>query len=144
LFFFSLLSVICSRFCYLCIYYSAEFWPLTKPLQCCSFVIERRGNAILLIFTYSADNQLGPHKLFALCTVDVVGKSDPLEHYVEPVMDSTRYFVVRVTDEKAGREALIGLGFREQNEAADFRATLARYQSDIAKEKTARAIKMVS
>ena len=65
-----------------------------------------------------------------------------MEHYVEAVMDSTRYFCVRVTDEKAGREALIGLGFREREEAADFRAALAKYVADIAKERTQRAMQM--
>jgi hypothetical protein len=117
---------------------------LTKPLQCCSLRIERRGNAILLIFTYTQDNKPGSKsKLFALCTIDIVEKPDfALDHYVEAVGDSTRYFVVRVTDEKAGREALIGLGFREREEAADFRAALDRYQSDITKERTQRAMQM--
>ena len=125
---------------------SAEFGPLTKPLQCCSLRIERRGNAILLIFTYTQDNKPGTKsKLFALCTIDVVDKPDHnLEHYVEAVMDSTRYFCVRVTDEKAGREALIGLGFREREEAADFRAALGKYVSDIAKERTQRAMQMAT
>lgn len=114
---------------------SAEGWPLTKPLQCVSLRLERRGTALLLIFTYTHGNQ-GKSKLFALCTVDLVAKEHPLEHYVEAVLDSTRYFVVRVTDEKAGREALIGLGFREREEAGDFRAALNKYEVDIAKEKS--------
>ena len=112
---------------------------MTKPLQCVSLRIERRGNALLLIFTYTQDNKpSGKSKLFALCTVDIVEKDHPLEHYVEAVLDSTRYFVVRVTDEKAGREALIGLGFREREEAGDFRAALSKYETDIAKEKAQR------
>lgn len=57
-----------------------------------------------------------------------------MEHYVEAVLDSTRYFVVRVTDEKAGREALIGLGFRDREEAGDFRASLAKYETDVKRE----------
>jgi hypothetical protein len=109
---------------------------LTKPLQCVSLRIERRGNALLLIFTYTQDsNQIGKSKLFALCTVDLVDKPHALEHYVEAVLDSTRFFVVRVTDEKAGREALIGLGFRDREEAGDFRAALAKYEADLRNEK---------
>jgi hypothetical protein len=110
--------------------YSAESWPLTKPLQCVSLRIERRGDVLLLIFTYTQDGQKGS-KLFALCSIDIVNKPHKLEHYVEAVLDSTRYFVVRVTDEKAGREALIGLGFRDREEAGDFRAALAKYETDI-------------
>ena len=58
-----------------------------------------------------------------------------MEHYVESVLDSTRFFVIRVTDEKAGREALVGLGFRDRQEANDFRAALEKYQSEIASER---------
>ncbi|KAG7343483.1 DUF1681 domain containing protein [Nitzschia inconspicua] len=110
--------------------YRAETWPLTKPLQCVSLRIERRGDVLLLIFTYTVDGQKGS-KLFALCSIDIVNKNHKLEHYVEAVLDSTRYFVIRVTDEKAGREALIGLGFRDREEAGDFRAALAKYETDI-------------
>lgn len=113
--------------------YRAEGWPLTKPLQCVSLRLERRGTALLLIFTYTQDNS-HKSKLFALCTVDLVEKEQKMDHYVESCLDSTRYFVVRVTDEKAGREALIGLGFREREEAGDFRAALSKYESDLAKE----------
>lgn len=110
--------------------FRAETWPLTKPLQCVSLRIERRGDVLLLIFTYAVDGQKGS-KLFALCSIDIVNKANKLEHYVEAVLDSTRYFVIRVTDEKAGREALIGLGFRDREEAGDFRAALAKYETDI-------------
>jgi hypothetical protein len=106
-----------------------------------SLRIERRGDVLLLIFTYTHEHQKSS-KLFALCTVDVVNRGHPLEHYVEAVLDSTRYFVVRVTDEKAGREALIGLGFRDREEAGDFRAALAKYETDISRERTDRAMQM--
>lgn len=82
------------------------------------------------------DGQKGS-KLFALCSIDIVNNNNQaqqhkkLEHYVEAVVDSTRYFVIRVTDEKAGREALIGLGFRDREEAGDFRAALAKYETDV-------------
>lgn len=123
--------------------HSAESWSLTKPLQCVSMRLERRGSALLLIFTYTQDSHKGgKSRLFALCTINLVDKGQPLEHYVEAVLDSTRYFVVRVTDEKAGREASIGLGFRERQEAGDFRAALAKYETEIAKERSQRAMKM--
>jgi hypothetical protein len=109
---------------------------LTKPLQCVSLRIERRDRSLLLIFTYKHDGKTGSaSKLFALCSVNLVDKDNAMEHYVEAVLDSTRYFVIRVTDEKAGREALIGLGFRDRQEAGDFRAALSKYQSEIASER---------
>eukprot|EP00538_Stauroneis_constricta_P012339 CAMPEP_0119550666 /NCGR_PEP_ID=MMETSP1352-20130426/4142_1 /TAXON_ID=265584 /ORGANISM="Stauroneis constricta, Strain CCMP1120" /LENGTH=167 /DNA_ID=CAMNT_0007596587 /DNA_START=113 /DNA_END=616 /DNA_ORIENTATION=+ len=125
--------------------FKAEDWPLTKPLQCVSLRIERRGNQLLLIFTYSQDDRPGSKsKLFALCTIDIVSKDKPMSHYVEDVVDSTRYFVIRVTDEKAGREAQIGLGFREREEASDFRTALAKYEADIGKERAERALQMAN
>jgi adaptin ear-binding coat-associated protein 1/2 len=87
---------------------------------------------LLLVFTYTPD-ATSKSKLFALCTIDLVSKPNPIEHYVEAVLDSTRYFVIRVTDEKAGREALIGLGFRDREEAGDFRASLAKYANEVKK-----------
>mmetsp|Transcript_27093 Transcript_27093/g.64781 ORF Transcript_27093/g.64781 Transcript_27093/m.64781 type:complete len:159 (-) Transcript_27093:1298-1774(-) len=115
--------------------YRAETWNLTKPLQCVSLRIERRGDVLLLIFTYTHEHEKSS-KLFALCSVDVT--KHPLDHYVEAVLDSTRYFVIRVSDEKAGREALIGLGFRDREEAGEFRSALAKYEGDITKEKATR------
>lgn len=101
-----------------------------------SLRIERRYNSLLLIFTYTHENKPGgASKLFALCNINIVEKEHPLEHYVEAVLDSTRYFVIRVSDEKAGREALIGLGFRDRQEAADFRGALSKYEADIESEK---------
>lgn len=120
--------------------YRADRWPLTKPLQCVSLRVERRGDVLLLIFTYTHGDigSRGQQKLFALCPIDMVNQRDgekkKVDHYVEAVLDSTRYFVVRVKDDKAKREALIGLGFRDREEASDFRAALSKYEQDITRE----------
>lgn len=80
--------------------------------------------------------------MFALCKVDMVGTNNEMEHYVKPVADSSRYFAVRVTDEKSGREAILGLGFREREEAEDFTQCLVNYQNAIARERLDRGATM--
>ena len=45
---------------------------------------------------------------------------DPSKPAIEAVLDSSRYFVVRV--EEAGKKAFIGLGFAERTDSFDFSA----------------------
>ena len=120
---------------------SAEEWNLRKPLQQCSLRIERRGDVLLVVFTFQKEGGKGS-SLFALCKIDLVGMPHPMDHYVKPVADSSRYFAVRVTDENGGREAVIGLGFREREEAADFSQCLINYHNAIARERLNRGANM--
>ena len=78
--------------------------------------------------------------LFAMCPLS----NDNLETSVEPVSDSSRYFVLRVADVTTGRHAFIGMGFVDRNEAFDFNVTLqdhikhVRYEAEAAKRATYR------
>jgi hypothetical protein len=56
--------------------------------------------------------------LFAMCPV-----TEPSSKAVDPVVDSSRYFVLRIDDGK-GRHAFIGMGFRDRDDAYNFNATL--------------------
>ncbi|KMT01825.1 hypothetical protein BVRB_9g210170 [Beta vulgaris subsp. vulgaris] len=64
-------------------------------------------------------------------------KGEP--HPVEPVIDSSRYFVLRIEENIDGRlrHAFIGLGFRERTEAYDFQAALHDHMKYLDKKKTA-------
>lgn len=48
---------------------------------------------------------------------------DPQKPSVEAVLDSSRYFVIRVED--AGRKAYIGMGFAERTDSFDFSMTIS-------------------
>ncbi|KAK1412342.1 hypothetical protein QVD17_33514 [Tagetes erecta] len=60
-------------------------------------------------------------------------------HPVEPVIDSSRYFVLRVEENIGGRlrHAFIGIGFRERPQAYDFQAALHDHMKYLNKKKTA-------
>ncbi|KAL8468684.1 hypothetical protein ACS0TY_031757 [Phlomoides rotata] len=60
-------------------------------------------------------------------------------HPVETVIDSSRYFVLRVEENIGGRlrHAFIGIGFRERSEAYDFQAALHDHMKYLNKKKTA-------
>jgi hypothetical protein len=51
-------------------------------------------------------------------TVFAEADYDPVKPSVEAVLDSSRYFVVRVED--AGKKAYIGMGFAERTDSFDF------------------------
>jgi hypothetical protein len=120
---------------------SADEWNLKKPLQQCSLRVERRGEILLVVFTFQKEGKPGS-TLFALCKIELESSGLSMDHWVKPCGDSSRYFAVRVTDEAGGREAVIGLGFRERDEAADFVQCLTNYQNALARERLGKAQQM--
>lgn len=73
--------------------------------------------------------------LFAQC---LIPKGEH-ELYVERVVDSSRYFVLKITNGQ--RHAFIGLGFEDRNDAFDFNCTLSDFKSTwVEKEKPVEAV----
>jgi len=63
--------------------------------------------------------------LFAQCPVT--------DGAVESVTDSSRYFVLKIEDEK-GRRAFVGMGFTERSDAFDFNAALLDHKRHVREE----------
>lgn len=73
--------------------------------------------------------------LFAICPVPF-GKR---EIAVEPVTDSSRYYVLRVEDPTTKRHAFLGLGFTERGDAFDFSAALSDHDKHVQQERASKA-----
>ncbi|EJD53141.1 adaptin ear-binding coat-associated protein 1 NECAP-1 [Auricularia subglabra TFB-10046 SS5] len=74
------------------------------------------------------DATTGKYAVFAQSPYNVQNRS------VEAVLDSSRYFVLRVEDN--GRKAYIGLGFAERPDAFDFNVALQDYDKRQARQNT--------
>lgn len=93
---------------------AAEWGDLGAPLWKGRMRIIEKGEAAALMLE---DGQTG--ELFARA------EYDPARPSVEAVLDSSRYFVIRVED--AGKKAYIGLGFAERTDSFDFNVALQDY-----------------
>jgi len=88
-----------------------EWGDLSQPLWKGRMRIVEKSDTVSLLFE---DAQTG--ELFAKALYD------PSKPSVEAVLDSSRYFVIRV--EEGGRKAYIGMGFAERSDSFDFNVAL--------------------
>ncbi|KAH8061556.1 hypothetical protein JL722_4187 [Aureococcus anophagefferens] len=77
-------------------------------------------------------------KPVAVCPVRCAAGSSAVGAVVDDVVDSSRYFVLRLEDAKK-RKAYLGLGFRERDVAYDFKATLCDFKRSVDREEKAEA-----
>lgn len=91
-----------------------DWGDLANPLWKGRLRIIEKGKSAALMFE---DSQTGD--LFARADYD------PSRPSVEAVLDSSRYFVVRVED--TGKKAYIGMGFAERTDSFDFNVALQDY-----------------
>ncbi|KAJ3356244.1 hypothetical protein GGF32_001565 [Allomyces javanicus] len=59
------------------------------------------------------------------------GRARGDEAAVEPVIDSSRYFVVRLSDRASGRHAFVGMGFAERSDAFDLNVALMDFEKAV-------------
>jgi len=103
----------------------AEDWNLSKPIETCTLLVERQGDGLVLEFHHD-------DKLFAVSQIDIT-HGQQIQHWIEQVVDSSRYFVLKIQG-GGGREALIGFGFRDREQATDLREALQHYEKSISRQ----------
>ncbi|XP_069123427.1 adaptin ear-binding coat-associated protein 1-like isoform X2 [Argopecten irradians] len=108
--------------------YRAADWKLDEPDWTGRLRIVSKGKDL---FIKLEDKTSGD--LFAQC---------PVETYpgiaVEPVMDSSRYFVLRIKDD-GGRSAFIGIGFEDRGDSFDLNVSLQDHFKWLKTEEEAKA-----
>lgn len=97
----------------------AETWNVETPLAEVCVTLVRDGD------DHASVRLLDPktNELWAECPISI-----PLHTCVERVIDSSRYFVIRVVDSQTSKHAFIGLGYGEREVAGDFYGALIDYQ----------------
>jgi hypothetical protein len=111
--------------------YKAQDWDPTKFIWSGRLVIVEKGDKCTIKFEDPNSSDI-----FALCPVD--------DTAVEPVTDSSRYFVLRIQD-GSGRHAFVGMGFTERNDAFDFNTTILDHLKHVkAQQEQASAVQRLS
>eukprot|EP00457_Paulinella_chromatophora_P008036 gb/GEZN01008063.1/.p1 GENE.gb/GEZN01008063.1/~~gb/GEZN01008063.1/.p1 ORF type:complete len:287 (-),score=63.25 gb/GEZN01008063.1/:466-1326(-) len=90
--------------------FSARDWP-KKAIWSGRLRVISKGNKASVVLEH-----IDKEGVFAVCPYNN-------KNAVEQVNDSSRYFVIRV-EGAGGRSAAVGIGFKERNEAFDFRIAL--------------------
>jgi adaptin ear-binding coat-associated protein 1/2 len=109
----------------------AEDWGLADPLFTGHLRIFQTSIKLrIALYAYrdtstlmSTDENL---ILFGECPIEVKPGED-VTTYVDAVIDSSRYFVLRLKDPKSTRTTNIGIGFRERETAFDIKNSLNEY-----------------
>ena len=71
--------------------------------------------------------------------MDLLHEDFKLTHWLEQVVDSSRYFALKIQG-AGGREATIGFGFRDREQAIDLRESLQHYEKSLSRQKNAKSL----
>ena len=108
-------------------------------------MVERRDDICWVSCWVQTPKEGGPKgatepKLFCRCDIDLEGGKKQTQHFCDAVVDSSRYFVLRIVDPRTKRAAHIGVGFRERDDASNFRLALQDYERSLERERTAQSL----
>ena len=123
----------------------AELWNLAKPLMTCSLIVNRKDESLcvnIMAERPKPNAPTGATETYSFAqsniNVDLSKPGNQLEHWVVPVVDSSRYFALRIQNPNTGKEAFIGIGFRERLDATNFRMSMEDYVNSLKREMKAK------
>lgn len=121
----------------------AEDWNLANALATCSLDMIEKDDVLLVNLMSDRPKTDGPKGatekfLFAQSQMDLMtSEKTSTSYWAEAVVDSSRYFVLRIFNPQTKREATIGIGFRERNDAVNFRMGMQDYERSIQRQQQA-------
>ncbi|KAJ8610706.1 hypothetical protein CTAYLR_005672 [Chrysophaeum taylorii] len=100
----------------------AEEWGLGSPSMTARIEMIAVDD-VLEIRVFEGETQV------AVCPVRCAVGAPPIDSVVDPVVDSSRYFVLRC--EENNKHAYVGCGFRERETAYDFKAAIHDFKKSV-------------
>lgn len=115
----------------------ANSWNLSSPIFTgqLEVVVNRQDSVNLRVFPRNREADDTPFvESMNISFRDIVLGSNILSYFIEPVHDSSRYFVVRVEDPVSGAKGAIGIGFKDRTRAFDLTAVLSDLKRRVARD----------
>ena len=109
----------------------AEDWGLATPLFTGFLRVTQTDVRLkVAVFAYKDSSTLLTSEdnlvRFGECPIEVAPQSD-ITTFVDAVIDSSRYYVLRIRDPQSTRTTLLGIGFRDREVSFDFKTVLNEY-----------------
>jgi hypothetical protein len=110
----------------------AEDWKLEDPLFTGGLRVYQRGETLRIIIYRILPLSLqpvdeSPFIIFAESFIHIDSSERDMLRFVDGVIDSSRYFVLKIKDPHSDRSTYIGIGFRERDTAFEFKNCLNDY-----------------
>ncbi|CEO97600.1 BSD domain-containing protein [Plasmodiophora brassicae] len=113
--------------------YFAQSWGLASPAWQGGLraIVHSPGHVLQLRLYDTATGAVFANSdlvdLTAICRTHPASRQQRLaaiQYYIEPALDTSRYYVVRFRNGETGQVALLGVGFRDRSTAFDFNAAV--------------------
>ena len=119
----------------------AEDWDLEKPLFTGYLKVYQSDQKLFvriyqILNGYSRTPNDENLQFFAECPVEIK-PNETVTNFIDAVIDSSRYFALKIKDRKTLKTALIGIGWQDRDPAFEFKNCLNEYIRYVSRMATA-------